>query len=84
MIVTKEHQEALVGNYVKERHNADECIGFIDGLNASLDLVKNLTIPVVSNQRELLIAFDVWQLDAPHEFIKYTPTQLVDKYLSNL
>jgi hypothetical protein len=47
MIVTKEHQEALVSNYVKEKHNADECIGFIDGLKAALDLVKNLTIPVV-------------------------------------
>ena len=49
MIVTKEHQEALVSNYVKEKHNTDECIGFIDGLNAALELVKNLTIPIVSN-----------------------------------
>ena len=49
MIVTKEHQEALVSNYVKEKHNADECLGFIDGLNKALELVKNLTIPVVNN-----------------------------------
>lgn len=49
MIVTKEHQEALVEKYVKDKHNQDECIGFIDGLNAALDLVKNLTIPDVSN-----------------------------------
>ena len=47
MIVTKEHQEALVEKYVKEKHNQDECIGFIDGLNTALELVKNLTIPRV-------------------------------------
>lgn len=49
MIVTKEHQEALVEKYVKEKHNQDECIGFIDGLNTALELVKNLTIPRVIN-----------------------------------
>jgi len=48
MIVTKEHQESLVEKYVKEKHNQDECIGFIDGLNTALELVKNLTIPRVS------------------------------------
>jgi hypothetical protein len=53
MIVTKEHQEALVEKYVKEKHNQDECIGFIDGLNTALELVKNLTIPRVSNWGEL-------------------------------
>jgi hypothetical protein len=57
MIVTKEHQEAMVDKYVKEKHNQDECLGFIDGLNAALELVKNLTIPDVSNRRQLLIAF---------------------------
>lgn len=64
MIVTKEHQEALVNKYVKEKHNTDECIGFIDGLNSGLELVKNLTIPSVSQQRELLIAFtEDWNLN---------------------
>jgi hypothetical protein len=50
MIITKEHQEELVSNYIKEKHNQDECIGFIDGLNKALELVKNLTIPAVINQ----------------------------------
>ena len=44
MIVTKEQQERLVDKYVKEKHTTDECIGFIDGLNAGLELVKNLAI----------------------------------------
>lgn len=44
MIITKEHQEALVNKYA-EKHTTDECIGFIDGLNTALELVKNLTIP---------------------------------------
>ena len=41
MIVTKEHQEAMVEKYVKDKHTTDGCIGFIDGLNAALELVKN-------------------------------------------
>lgn len=40
MLVTKEQQEALVNNYVKEKHNADECIGFIDGIEKTLELVS--------------------------------------------
>lgn len=39
MIITKEQQEALVYKYMKEKHTQDECVGFIDGLNAMLGLV---------------------------------------------
>lgn len=42
MIVTKEQQEALVDKYIKEKHNQDECIGFIDGINAALELVNKI------------------------------------------
>jgi len=43
MIITKEHQEAMVLNYVKEGHNSDECMGFIDGMNEMFELInKNL------------------------------------------
>ena len=54
MIVTKEHQEALLNKYATDGHNTDECIGFIDGLNAALELVKNSTISVAVHQRNLL------------------------------
>jgi len=54
MIVTKEHLEALLKKYAKYGHNTDECIGFIDGLNAALELVKNSTISVAVHQRNLL------------------------------
>ncbi|MDH4127117.1 MAG: hypothetical protein OEV44_00075 [Spirochaetota bacterium] len=49
MIVTKEHQEALIEKYIKDKHNQDECIGFVDGLNTALNLVKSLTISSNSN-----------------------------------
>ena len=42
MLITKEQQEALVDKYVKDKHNADECIGFIDGINAALELVNKI------------------------------------------
>jgi len=42
MLITKEQQEALVEKYVKEKHNTDECIGFIDGINATLELVNKI------------------------------------------
>ena len=42
MIITKEQQERMVEKYVKENHNTDECIGFIDGINATIDLINKL------------------------------------------
>ncbi len=45
MIVTKEQQEAILNKYIKENHNTDECIGFVDGINAALDLVNKLSTP---------------------------------------
>ena len=44
MILTKEQQEAIVDKYMKEKHNTDELIGFIDGINATIELINKLTI----------------------------------------
>ena len=37
MIITKEHQEAMVENYRKKGNNFDKCEAFTDGLNAMWD-----------------------------------------------
>ena len=42
MIVTKLQQMKLVENYVKEKHTTDECIGFIDGINKTLELIDKI------------------------------------------
>jgi len=42
MIITKEQQEALISNYVKQKRSTDECIGFIDGINATIELINKL------------------------------------------
>ena len=39
MLITKEHQESMVEKYKNAGRNFDECIGFIDGMNAMLELV---------------------------------------------
>jgi len=39
MILTKEAQEALISNYVKSGKNQDECIGFIEGVEAMNRLI---------------------------------------------
>ena len=44
MIVTKEQQERIVEKYVKDKHNTDECIGFIDGINATIELINRIKI----------------------------------------
>ena len=41
MIITKEHQEAMVNNYRKEGHNEFECMGFIDGMNKMFELITD-------------------------------------------
>jgi len=40
MIITKEHQEAMVLNYENKGHNIDECLGFIDGMKEMFELVN--------------------------------------------
>ena len=42
MLVTKAQQEAILNNYMKEKHNSYECIGFVDGINATLELVNKI------------------------------------------
>jgi hypothetical protein len=46
MLITKEQQEAILAKYVREKHNTDECIGFIDGVNAVLELMVKLSNPI--------------------------------------
>lgn len=42
MLITKEQQEALINQYIKEKHNQDECIGFIDGIEAMVKLIGKI------------------------------------------
>ena len=42
MLVTIEQQQALIDNYIKANHTQDEVIGFIDGLEALMDLIERL------------------------------------------
>ena len=42
MLITKEQQEALVHNYIKAKHNTDECIGFIDGVHETMKLIERI------------------------------------------
>ncbi len=42
MLITKEQQEALIANYAKQKHTVDECSGFIDGMEAILNLIVKL------------------------------------------
>ncbi len=53
MLITKEQQEALVDKYIREKHNQDECIGFIDGLNAMLELISNIEQRRIDDYNEL-------------------------------
>lgn len=42
MIVTKEQQEEILFKYIEDKHNQDECSGFIDGINATIELIDSL------------------------------------------
>ena len=45
MLVTKEQQEAWLDSYIKEGHNFDECVGFIDGIEKALNYVQEKMKP---------------------------------------
>lgn len=51
MIITKEEQEALLKNYKNAGHSTDECLGFIDGMKAMLNLIYNKSF--TSNQKKV-------------------------------
>lgn len=40
MILTKEHQEAMVANYAKYGASTESITGFIDGMNAIVELLN--------------------------------------------
>ena len=42
MILTKEQQERMLEKYVKENHNTDKSIGFIDGINETINLINKI------------------------------------------
>lgn len=44
MIITKEQQEALISNYTKKGHSQDECLGFIDGVAKTMELISNIQL----------------------------------------
>jgi len=44
MIVSKEAQEKILQKYIDEKHNTEECSGFIDGINATLELVNKIML----------------------------------------
>jgi hypothetical protein len=46
MLITKEQQEALLEDYIK-RNSHDACIGFIDGMNAIIELMLRLELSKV-------------------------------------
>jgi len=54
MLITKEQQERIVSKYIKEKHTTDECVGFIDGINATIDLMNRIKMqqnePVKTNK----------------------------------
>ena len=42
MLITKEQQEALVHKYIKSGKSTDECIGFINGIEQTIELIARL------------------------------------------
>lgn len=44
MIFTKEQQERLLDKYIKEKHTTEECCGFIDGINATIEFINKVTL----------------------------------------
>ena len=44
MLITKEQQEAVLEKYAKRGKNQDECIAFIDGMEAMFRLILQIEI----------------------------------------
>lgn len=53
MLITKEQQEAWIVAYAKAKHTTDECIGFIDGINHTLEKISQLYAKQKAQTEEL-------------------------------
>jgi len=42
MIITKEQQEAILAKYAKEGRSLDSLAGFINGINATIELMDEI------------------------------------------
>lgn len=42
MIITKEQQEVIIDKYTKENPSTDALVGFMEGINATLELVDKI------------------------------------------
>ncbi len=70
-------QASELDAYIKRKHTQEECIGFIDGFERANEL---FAIYDVSQQRELLIAFDTMrEFDIKHDDIE----ESIDYFIKN-
>jgi hypothetical protein len=46
MLVTKEQQEAVLDNYIRQGKSQGEVMGFIDGMEAMFNLIAQIQIRV--------------------------------------
>lgn len=46
MIITKEHTQSLIDNYIKQKHSQDECLGFINGIEVMQKLISKSIIRI--------------------------------------
>lgn len=42
MLITKEHQEQIIVNFLKESHSTDEYIGFVKGFAKAMEMIDTL------------------------------------------
>ena len=45
MLLSKEQQESWVNVYIKEGHNFDECVGFMEGIEKALSYMQEKMKP---------------------------------------
>jgi hypothetical protein len=45
MLITKEHQEAIISNYIKSGKSQDECLAFIEGFEKAMSLINKKSEP---------------------------------------
>ena len=61
MILSKHEKEKLIRSYIDQRHSQDACIGFIDGIEATLKLLSKLQ-PCSKNKNTTTLgkSHDAW------------------------
>ncbi len=83
MLNEKEKQD-LINEYIKQKHNADECIGFIDGVDLVASIFESSEKDLENRVKIIKLLQIIGYVDAPSKTSEWDDYHILNPYLGNI